>query len=200
MTGVIDGWVGVWGLRADALATRERILVERERLALCDLEAADATAAEEAHKESELRLRLSEVEGRRQALMAMEAHMEGLDEAPRYVLEQKPEGLRGRLLDLIEIDLEHGMALEAALGPFVQALVVDTREHAAAIVHDLAEKRLGRVLLLVEEAFGERPPGVSKLLGPPAGASHLSSLVRHLAEAGDGEEARSQRLLQWLLL
>jgi len=198
-TGEIDRRVGEWRERADALATRERILVERERLALCDLEAADATAAEEAHKESELRLRLSEVEGRRQALMAMEAHMEGLDEAPRYVLEQKPEGLRGRLLDLIEIDLEHGMALEAALGPFVQALVVDTREHAAAIVHDLAEKRLGRVLLLVEEAFGERPPGVSKLLGPPAGASHLSSLVRHLAEAGDGEEARSQRLLQWLL-
>ena len=79
--------------------------------------------------------------------------MEGFDQGPRYVLEQQPEGLRGRLLDLIEIDSQHGAALEAALGPYVQALVVDTREHAAAIVRDLAEQRLGRVLLLVAPGF-----------------------------------------------
>ena len=198
----IAGQSAIWRERVDGLGTRERILTEREQRAIADLEVADAAAAEEATKESELRLELSQVEGRRQALMAMEAHMEGLDEAPRYVLEQQPEGLRGRLLDLIEIDLEHGMALEAALGPFVQALVVDSREHAAAIVRDLADKRLGRVLLLVEEAFGERPPGVSTLLRPPAGASSLTSLVRHVARSIETQDARpggSERLLQWLL-
>ncbi|MCA8978268.1 MAG: AAA family ATPase, partial [Planctomycetes bacterium] len=197
--GAIETEIGDWHARVDGLGTRERILVEREQRALSDLEVADAAAAEEAHRESELRLELSQVEGRRQALIAMEAHMEGLDEAPRYVLQQQPDGLRGRLLDLIEIDLEHGMALEAALGPFVQALVVDTREHAAAIVRDLAQRRLGRVLLLVEEAFGDRPPGFKTFFQAPAGASYLTSLVRHVAENAEQEPTGSQRLLQWLL-
>ncbi|HEX5050191.1 MAG TPA: chromosome segregation protein SMC [Planctomycetota bacterium] len=175
--------------------TRERILVEREQHALSDLEGADAAAAKLAEREANLRYELSQVEGRRQALLGMEAHMEGFDQGPRHVLEQQPPGLRGRLLDLIEIDLEHGAALEAALGPFVQALVVDTREHAAAIVRELAEKRLGRVLLLVEEAFGEQPPGGSGLLlPPPKGVSYLSALVRHVATS-----SASPKLLGWLL-
>lgn len=174
--------------------TRERILAERERTALQDLEGADAAAAELATQESQLRLELSQVDGRRQALLAMETHMEGLDQGPRHVLQQNPPGLRGRLLDLIEIDLQHGAALEAALGPFVQALVVDTREHAAAIVRDLAEKRLGRVLLLVEEEFAAAPPCRSSLLQPPAGVGYLAELVRHV-----GSNPQSERLLGWLL-
>ncbi len=175
------------------LGTRERLLAERERRALDDLDGADRAAAALAEQESALRYELTQTEGRRQALVAMEAHMEGLDEAPRYVLQQSPPGLRGRLLDLIEIDLEHGAALEAALGPFVQALVVDTREHAAAIVRDLAQKRLGRVVLLVEEAFGMAPSGRSHLLAPPAGVDYLTDLVRHV------REGRSEQLLRWLL-
>ena len=192
--GKLDAEVQRWRADLVDLGTRERLLTERERRALDDLEGADRAAGELAEQESKLRNELSQAEGRRQALLAMEAHMEGLDAAPRYVLEQKPAGLRGRLLDLIEIDLEHGAALEAALGPFVQALVVDTREHAAAIVRDLEEKRLGRVLLLVEDAFGEQPPRGSRLLAPPAGASYLTELVRHVAEGG-----RSEALMRWLL-
>jgi chromosome segregation protein len=185
--------------------TRERLLEEREQVSLRDLEGADAAAAELAEQESSLRYQLTEVEGRRQALMAMEAHMEGFDQGPRYVLEQQPEGLRGRLLDLIEIDSQHGAALEAALGPYVQALVVDTRENAAAIVRDLSEQRLGRVLLLVEEAFGDQPPCArgSSLLKPPSGAEYLTDLVRHVVEQQEeGEQAgsaASRKLMGWLL-
>ena len=173
-------------------ATRERLLQEREQVALGDLEGADAAAAELAEAESQLRYQLTEAEGRRQALMAMEAHMEGFDQGPRYVLEQKPEGLRGRLLDLIEVDSQHGAALEAALGPYVQALVVDTRENAAAIVRDLSEQRLGRVLLLVEESFEDEPPCAkgSSLLKPPTGAEYLTDLVRHVVEEQRVEEQR----------
>ena len=165
------------------LGTRERLLTEREITALADLEGADAAAGALAEQESTLRREVTELEGRRQALVAMESHMEGFDAGPRHVLQSNPPGLRGRLLDLIEIDVRHGAALEAALGPYVQALVVDTREHAAAIVRDLAERRLGRVLLLVEEAFGEAPPCATKssLLEPPAGVSYLTDLVRHVA-------------------
>jgi chromosome segregation protein len=183
-----------WRAELVDLATRERLLAEREAGALRDLDAADADAAALATQESSLRLELSQVEGRRQALLAMESHMEGFDQGPRHVLQQSPAGLRGRLLDLIEIDLQYGQALEAALGPYVQALVVDTREHAAAIVRELAERRLGRVLLLVEEEFSDAPPCNGHLLALPDGVRHLGDLVRHVASG-----TQSERLLGWLL-
>lgn len=183
-----------WAAELTDLGTRERLLMEREQRALVDLAEADGAAAELAAAEAALRGEQSQLAGRRDALQAMEAHHEGLDEAPRHVLRRNPPGLRGRLLDLIEIDLEHGAALEAALGPYVQALVVDTREHAAAIVRELAEQRLGRVLLLVEAEFGDAPPCRSQLLSPPPGVRYLSELVRHT-----GGSAQSERLLGWLL-
>jgi chromosome segregation protein len=221
----LEGELQRWRSELVDLDTRERLLSEREQVALKDLEGADVAAAELAELESQLRYKLTECEGTRQALLAMEAHMEGFDQGPRYVLEQKPAGLRGRLLDLIEIDSQHGAALEAALGPYVQALVVDTRENAAAIVRDLTEQRLGRVLLLVEDAFGDEPPcsGHSSLLRPPQGAEYLTDLVRHVLEeqsvpdlakaveaASAGEDdaeqlvagggaAASRKLLAWLL-
>ncbi|MBK8100127.1 MAG: chromosome segregation protein SMC [Planctomycetes bacterium] len=177
--------------------TRERLLGEREQRALLDLQDADGAAAALAREESEIRRTLSQVDGRRQALVAMEAHMEGLDAAPRHVLQSRPAGLRGRLLDLIEIDLAWSAALEAALGPYVQALVVDTRANAEAIVRQLQEARLGRVLLLVEEEFGVELEHGS-LLPLPEGAQFLLDLVRHTVA---GAEARtdSRRLLAWLL-
>ncbi len=197
----IDAELANWRAEQGDLATRERLLREREAQALADLEGADAAAAAIAEQEATLRRELHEVEGRRDALVAMEAHMEGFDAGPRHVLQQRPPGLRGRLLDLIEIDVEHGPALEAALGPYVQALVVDTRENAAAIVRDLAERRLGRVLLLVEESFGEAPQcdHHSTLLAPPPGAQPLGALVRHVAAGGKPDDAVSRRLLGWLL-
>lgn len=173
--------------------TRERILQEREERALLDLREADAAAGELAERESGLRREWSELDGRSKALSAMEAQFEGLDQGPKHVLSSKPEGLRGRLVDLLEIDLQYSTALEAALGSYVQALVVDTRANAAAIVEDLQQRRLGRVLLLVEEEFqGEVRTG--SLLPLPSGAQSLLDLVR---PAGSGD--RSQRLLAWLL-
>lgn len=197
----IGGELATWRAEHDDLATRLRLLAERERRALDDLAEADVAAAALAEQEAALRRESSALEGRQQALQAMEAHLEGFDQGPRHVLQTAPPGLRGRLLDLIEVDSRHGPALEAALGPYVQALVVDTREHAAAIVRDLCDRRLGRVLLLVEEAFGETPPctGGSSLLSPPAGVPHLSELIRHVAASGDPRGAASERLLAWLL-
>ncbi len=200
-SGRLGGELARWHEEAADLGTRERLLQERERRALEDLEGADAAAAALAEQESTLRRELTAVEGRRLALQAMETHLEGFDQGPRHVLKTQPPGLRGRLLDLIEIDMQHGQALEAALGPYVQALVVDTREHAAAIVRDLAERRLGRVLLLVEEAFGEAPPcsSTSSLLKPPAGVHYLTDLVRHVIAGGAVDDAASKKLLGWLL-
>jgi chromosome segregation protein len=183
-------------------AARERLAVVVEHLvrhraqlrsqeegALRELAAADAQAAELVRRESELRQRLSAVQGSLEVLEDMEAHHEGLDQGPRFLLDERPEGLRGRLLELLDVDVEHGAALEAALGPFVQALVVDTREHAQAMLARLATERAGRALLLVEEAFqaGPQPPASAL----PDGVVPLASLVRC------PEGARG--LVDWLL-
>src|SRR5262245_20369871 len=160
-----------------AVHTRERILQEREARALDDLRLADADAAELATQESQLRHEWSQLDGRRAALAAMEAQHEGFDHGPRHVLAQAPVGLRGRLVDLLDVDLAHSTAIEAALGHYVQALVVDTRAHAAAIVDELRARRLGRVLLLVEEDFGETPTG-PPLLPLPDGCRPLFDVVR----------------------
>ncbi len=175
--------------------TRERILGERESRALDDLRVADGDAAALAEEESGLRTKLSQIEGRRQALASMEAQLEGFDQAPRHVLQHGYEGLRGRLLDLLDIDLEHSTALEAALGQYVQALVVDTRAHAEAIVADLRERKIGRVLLLVEEEFGREPEAAQpRLLPLPEGSVFLLDLIRTNDESG-----AARKLLAWLL-
>jgi len=175
------------------LLTRERFLHEREARVIEDLRGADSDAAELAAVESDLRRQLSEVDGRRQALVAMEAQFEGLDQGPKHVLATKPEGLRGRLVDLLEIDLQYSAALEASLGSYVQALVVDTRANAARIVADLQASRMGRVLLLVEEEFTSAPIAGS-ILPLPEGSRSLLDLVR---PAGSSDASR--RMLAWLL-
>ena len=173
--------------------TRARVLHEREQGAIRDLAQADGAAADLAALEAELRHEWSQIDGRREALMAMEAQHEGLDQGPRHVLAQQPQGLRGRLVDLLDVDLRYSAALEAALGAYVQALVVDTRANAAAIVRDLQAQRLGRVLLLVEEDFADEVRGPS-LLPLPSGAERLLDLVRPA-----GGDAASARLLAFLL-
>jgi chromosome segregation protein len=150
----------------------------------------DRDAAQLARKEATLREKLSEVSGRLRVLRDMESRMEGLDQGPRYLLQLKPAGLRGSLLDLLDVDLQLGAALEAALGPFAQALVVDTRAHADAMIADLAANGRGRALLLVEEEFGveledrAHPP-------LPAGATLLADRAQCAPHA--------RRLLNWLL-
>ena len=175
---------------------RARILSEREARALADLDEADSEAAVLATQEAAFRGEHSQITGRLQALVDMEAHMEGLDKGPRQVLEEKPEGLRGRLLDLIDVDVEYGVALEAALGPYVQALVVDTRAHAAEIIRSLEERKLGRVLLLVEEEFGEELERLPRL-PTPNGTRYLRDFVRETAAGA--ESTAASRMVNWLL-
>ncbi|MHC5064610.1 MAG: coiled-coil domain-containing protein, partial [Planctomycetota bacterium] len=161
-----------------------------EREAVAGLEAIDQQAAELARRESSLREDLAAVASRREMLLGLESQLEGLDQGPKYLLENKPDGLRGRLLDLLAIDLQHGRALEAALGPFLQALVVDTRAHAEAMLAQLHAAKAGRALLLVEEEFAAQRSAASPL-GLPPGAVFL------LPRVECSEEARA--LLSWLL-
>ena len=165
-------------------------LREQEQQVHADLERADTETAEFARSESSLRERVSSVSGRMQVLSEMELHMEGLDQGPRHLLQQMPDGLRGRLLDLLDVDLEFGPAVEAALGPLVQALVVDTRERAEGMLTELAAGQHGRAALLVEEEFAAGATNVD--LAPlPDGLEPLSTKVRCPSQA--------RGLVDWLL-
>jgi len=130
---------------------QEADLAAEKQLLQQELHAAGGEVADLDQRESALRQELSATEGRLSVLCDMEAHLEGLDQGPRVVLDLQPEGLKGRLLDRIEVDLRYSAAVEAALGPYVQALVVATRRHAERILETLSAEGKGRVLLLVAE-------------------------------------------------
>ncbi len=164
---------------------------EREQAGLVELEGADREVAEFARRESATREDHVSVRSRIDVLEGMEQHFEGLDQGPRFLLEQQPEGLRGRLLDLLEVALEDSKALEAALGSYVQALVVDTRAHADAMLETLANEQKGRAMLLVEEEFHDDLGLVGSALAAPNDSTPLVDLVTC------ADSARS--LTRWLL-
>jgi len=71
------------------------------------------------------------MDSRRAALQEMEQSHAGLGEAVRFVLQRKRQnkgfaGVRGALSDFLQTDTDHAAAVEAALGPALQALVVDS--------------------------------------------------------------------------
>ncbi|MDP6930769.1 MAG: AAA family ATPase, partial [Planctomycetota bacterium] len=152
-------------------------LAVEESKAMALLENADQQAADLTRREAELREKLSSVVGQLEVLLDMESHLEGLDQGPRHIIEQAPSGVTGRLLDLIETDMEHGRALEVALGPFVQALVVDTHVRASELLAHLSAGQHGRALLLVEDAFSEKVTARSSV-EIPATAELLADHVR----------------------
>ncbi len=174
----------------DAVGARAQALRDDETKVLDAMAEVDREAATLARREAELREALSEVGGRLRVLRDMESRMEGLDSGPRHVLQTKPAGLRGSLLDLLQVELEIGAAMEAALGPFTQALVVDTRANADAIVQELAAGGHGRALLLVESEFGIE---LEDRAHPP-----LPGDATLLADRLHCEPA-ARRLVNWLL-
>ncbi len=179
LQGLLDG---LQGKITDVRAQETALL---EAMAVVDRDAADLARREATRRES-----LSEVSGRLRVLRDMESRMEGLDQGPRYLLQHKPVGLRGSLLDLLDVDLQLGAALEAALGPFAQALVVDTRANADAMIADLTANGRGRALLLVEEEFGVE---LEDRAHPPLPEG--STLLADRAQCAP----HARRLLNWLL-
>jgi chromosome segregation protein len=152
-------------LQEDAVALEAELAATQQQVEV----AVQADAAQ--------RRALATVQGRLHALEAMEQQMQGVDDGPRWLLENKPAGLVGRLLDQVLVDVEHGSALEAALGPLQQALVVDTRAHAQAMLAALRDAGRGRATLIVLEDLGGGPDDA--VLEPPAGARPLHRVVRH---------------------
>ena len=88
--------------------------------------------------ESELRL-----------LQDFEKSNAGFDEAAREMMD-RGNGLVGRLVEFIRCPLKLGAALEAALGPCVQALLVSDRSLIDQALEALSERAGGGRLVLIE--------------------------------------------------
>ncbi|MCA9312466.1 MAG: hypothetical protein KDA21_14730, partial [Phycisphaerales bacterium] len=135
---------------------------------------------------NELEQRYARLDSRRATLQEMADAREGLDEAVKALLQLKErshgqetplgsllEGVRAPLADLIDVDAEHAAAVEAALGPCLQAVVVD----ALATLADCRalDELPGRITFVAIDAGIERDEAPA---GTDPGQQPLSSLVR----------------------
>ncbi len=141
--------------------------------------------------ESELRL-----------LQDFENSHAGFDEAAREMMD-RGDGLVGRLVEFIGCPLELGAALEAALGPCVQALLVSDRGLIDQALKALSERAGGGRLVLIEgegmnlcgeEAQGEvlEAPSV-EMEDFPTGGLPLLQFCRFDARLKELLEARLAR-------
>jgi len=102
-----------------------------------------------AHKRNEQAAR----ESRRQLLQDLEQKHEGLNQGVVTILDEMQNGgtiggMCGLVADLMEADLEHAPALEAALGDAAQHLVTESIDYSVQAVEYLKNNRKGRATFL----------------------------------------------------
>ncbi|MBI4178835.1 chromosome segregation protein SMC [bacterium] len=119
-----------------------------------------------------LRAKLAEVEGRFRSLSAAEESREGFSASVRAVLERfdKRDEFVGVVRDLIEFDPAYTKAVEAALGPKLQHLIVSTGDTVKEILREVSGSLRGRVtfwaLDLLPSPASARPlPAGDKIVG-----------------------------------
>ncbi|MCL2030754.1 MAG: chromosome segregation protein SMC, partial [Oscillospiraceae bacterium] len=123
----LDNVLGGYALRLQT--RRKRADEARERLSALELEQA----------------RLS---SRRHLLAEQERERQGFSNAVRAVLNEGFPFAHGTLTDLITVDDEYAVAIETALGPATQHIVVDTEEDAKTCVSLLKRRDAGRATFL----------------------------------------------------
>lgn len=151
------------------------------------------------------------LDSRRATLQELQDRHAGLNDSVRTLLELRARGegfsaVRGVLADVIQVKREHAATVEAALGPVLQALVVDTLLDVPGV--DELAKLPGRVTFLPSAPFGESslPTATgepeSDVVGVIGGATGYLASVRAMVSArGEGADAaRIATLLDRLLL
>ena len=76
---------------------------------------------------------VSAVKGKLVALEDLEARKEGTDDAVRALLGLSDHGVLGVLMDFVEVPTNLNVAVESYLGPFCQAVVVESQDHVEEI-------------------------------------------------------------------
>ncbi len=184
-----------------AMAQRTSRIAELETQLSRDDEA-DAALAHDRRAVSDrladLEQRHLRLEGRRGTLEEMVASRVGLGEAARDVLERHARGkgfagVIAPLADLIEADSQHAPAVEAALGPAMQALAVAS-SMAMPSSDELATLG-GRVMFVPLAGGGEVIPGE----GPEARLPDAVRRLRPLVRASGSLDAATAMLVERVL-
>ncbi|MEZ6233872.1 MAG: AAA family ATPase [Phycisphaerales bacterium] len=163
-----------------------RVRIDQAEGAINDIEATLASLSSDraslAASLGDLEQRLVRSESRRQTLQEMVEAREGLADAVKLVLDRKASGegfasVLAPLADLVSAGAEHAAAIEAALGPDLQALVVrdvtamPTREEIAGLVGRVTFLPLGAGLAAragVRLGLGQRDAQASAMRPDPA--------------------------------
>lgn len=99
---------------------------------------------------------------------------EGFEQGTQSVLKglDEPEffknGVRGVLAGLIEVEQEYTVAVEAALGSHLQAVLVTDSTYAQAIIDRLTDKKLGEAAIIPEDFVSAS--GAGQMMTVPDGA------------------------------
>ena len=109
---------------------------------------------------NELRSKMAEVEGRFRSLNAAEESHQGFSASVRMVLDRcdKRDEFLGVVRDLLSFDAAYSKAVEAALGPKLQHLVVSTGDTVKEILKEIGGDLRGRVTFWALDLL---PPPVS---------------------------------------
>ncbi|MFW6107263.1 MAG: chromosome segregation protein SMC [bacterium] len=135
---------------------------------------------------------LSAKNSRRDLLEDLEARFEGVELGTQTLLERQADGqcLHGMVADLLQVEPQYALAIEAALGGAVQHLVADTLDSAAEAVTHLKAVDGGRTTLLpLDRLLGsngnghellEHPGVISRALDLVHFDPHVSPAIEHL--------------------
>ena len=130
------------------------------------------------------------VESRRHLLEEMASAGEGIGDAVRQVLSlaERRAGVHGTLADRLEVSREDADAVEAALGPHLQAVLVASSRVADEIRGDIPNLD-GRVELLPLSRLGGMPTEVESPI--PQSVAATTTLVRTVDRIGCEEALRT---------
>lgn len=133
------------GFEKDKVAAEEMFTASRGELH------AVKEAASLAHKE------LARTSSRLDVLRLLVDSGEGFEKGTQSVLKGLDEpgfflnGVRGVLAGLIEVEKKYTVAVESALGDYLQAVLVTDSKYANAIIERLTDKKLGEATIISED-------------------------------------------------
>lgn len=94
----------------------------------------------------------SSKKSRHEVLMDYEVRAEGIESGAKCIVEESQKtdsvlkGIQGMIVDMLKVDLQYALAIEAALGDKVQGIVVNTTQNAIEALAFLLEHQRGNAI------------------------------------------------------
>ncbi len=158
----------------DELAEKSAALSEgREKV-----EELESAYKEESELKQQARLRLMEINQRRETLSRMEKLLEGFSGSVKAVVGSNLSGIHGPVSKLIVTDNEYITAIETCLGGAMQNIVVDDERSAKDAIAYLKRTNQGRATFLPLTTYSGSEADVSAVSGMKGFVSIASRLIR----------------------